>query len=45
MYIFMLYIKKKIVKEINGTNKIRKMTLKMFERAIFKHPKYFRNMI
>ena len=45
MYISMLYIKKGFVKEINGTNKIIKMTLKMLERAIFKHPKYFRNMI
>lgn len=45
MYVSMLYIKKGFVKKINGTNKIIKMTLKMLEREIFKHPKYFRNVI
>lgn len=45
MYISVLYIKKGFAKEINGINQTVKITLKMLERAVFKHPKYFRSMI
>lgn len=43
MYISVFYIYKGFVREINGTNKIIRMTLKMLERVIFEHPKYLRN--
>lgn len=45
MYISVLYIKKRFVKEIDGINQVVKITLQMLERAVFKHLKYFRNMI
>lgn len=45
MYIAVLYIKKGFVKEIDGINQIVKITPKLLEKTVFKHPKYFRNMI